>query len=191
MKIPTVFTLSAALALSLFPLHLMASPSANPPESLAPLIDAISKRLEIADDVALSKWHSGKPVQDTDRERQVITNVTLQAEDFKLPRDDVRQFFAAQIEANKMVQYARLAQWHANGAAPANSAQSLANDIRSRLDTLQPTLLKSYAAFFPYRQNIACPAWLSAESEKRTSDPVIATALVRAAEGLCLTNQKS
>lgn len=38
-----------------------------------PLLQAISERLSIADQVALSKWDSGKAVEDPPRERQVIS----------------------------------------------------------------------------------------------------------------------
>ncbi len=180
----------AFLTLTLLPLHLMAAPAAPTPAALTPLIKAISQRLEIANDVALSKWYSGKPVQDTDRERQVIASATAKAGDFRLSRDDASQFFAAQIEANKMVQYARLAQWHATGTAPANPAQSLGSDIRSRLDTLQPILLTSYAAFSPHRRDVACPDWVSAASELQATDPVMSSALARAVGDLCIPRKK-
>lgn len=180
-------TAGALVALIILPMNLMAATSNQPPESLTVLMDAINQRLEIANEVALSKWHSGKPVQDSDRERQVIANAALQAGEHRLSREDIRHFFAAQIEAGKMVQYARLAQWHATGTAPAEPAQGLAKNLRGQMDASQPVLLASYAAFFNYRKDAACPTWVMTISERTTTDPIMKTALTRAVGELCIT----
>lgn len=162
-----------------------AAPSPAPP-ALRPLIEAMSERLDIANDVAQSKFYSGKPVQDTERERQVIANAESQAAAYKLDKDDVRPFMTAQIEANKMVQYARIAHWHATNQAPEQPTASLTTGIRTRLDTLQPVLMERYAAFLPYRQDDACPRWVQAEIQRQASDPILVTALQRAAGDLCI-----
>ena len=51
-----------------------ASALAAPP-TLEPLLNSIAERLEIADQVALSKWDSKKPVEDKKREQEVIASV--------------------------------------------------------------------------------------------------------------------
>ncbi|TDV60588.1 chorismate mutase [Pseudomonas sp. LP_7_YM] len=167
-----------------------AASSSPAPAALSPLIEAMGQRLAIANDVAQSKFYSGKPVQDTERERQVIANAQAQAAAYKLDKSDVRLFMTAQIEANKMVQYARLAQWHADAQPPEQPSTSLTTGIRTRLDTLQPVLMEKYAAFVPYRKDPACQRWVQADIERQTADPTLVTALQRAASNLCATTNK-
>jgi chorismate mutase len=161
------------------------------PAALRPLIEAVGQRTEIANDVALSKWYSGKPVQDSEREQQVILNAENQANSYGLAKDDVRRFMTAQIEANKMVQYARIAQWHGNGQVPARPDASVLQGIRVRLDTLQPVMMQKYAAFMPLSQDKACPGWVQAEIHRHTSDPIIVTAMQKATEGLCSARDRT
>jgi chorismate mutase len=69
----------AALALALPSLPLQAA-NAKPtpaPDALTPLFIKIKQRIDIGEEVALSTWYSGKPMQDTDRERQVIADATF------------------------------------------------------------------------------------------------------------------
>jgi len=177
-----------ALVLSLLHLHAAHAASAPAPEELTSLITTIKQRIEIGEEVALSKWYSGKPVHDGDRERQVIANATSRAGEYRLGKDDVHRFMSAQIEANKMLQYARLAQWHAVGIAPQKAAANLAQDIRARLDNLQPELLTAYAAFARYSRDVQCPAWTKSVTEQQATDPVVATAMLRAASDLCTSS---
>jgi chorismate mutase len=86
--------------------HAAPSPA---PDALQPLLATINERLNIADQVALTKWDSGKPIQDTAREAQVIANARKQAVQQKLDPDEAAELIAAQIEANKLVQYGLLA----------------------------------------------------------------------------------
>jgi chorismate mutase len=180
---PSLATLFAALPLLA---SCTTTASNHPaPAALRPLIEAIGQRTDIANEVALSKWYSGKPVQDSEREQQVIINAEGQAGSFGLTKDDVRQFMTAQIEANKMVQYARLGQWHEHGQVPARPDASVLQGIRVRLDTLQPVMMQQYAAFIPWRQDATCPSWVDAEIHRHTSDPIIVTAMQRATQDLC------
>ena len=155
------------------------------PDALRPLIEAMNQRLDIANDVAQSKFYSGKPVQDSEREQLVIANAETQAATYALDKADVRQFMTAQIEANKMVQYARIAQWHAT-QPPAKPTDNLTTGIRARLDTLQPLMMQKYAAFQPYRNDSACLGWVQIEIQHQTTDPITAKALQRAAADLCV-----
>lgn len=51
-----------------------ASTPSPAPDSLQPLLVTMNERLIIADLVALTKWDSGKPIQDSTREALVIAN---------------------------------------------------------------------------------------------------------------------
>lgn len=117
----------------------------------------------------------------------MIQNAESRAGEFKLAPDDVRDFMNAQMEANKMVQSARIEQWRESGHSPETPDSSLTDGIRGRLDTLLPVLMQSYSAFQPYRSDAKCSAWVQSEIHRQASDPVIVTALQRAAGDLCRT----
>ncbi|MHC8287485.1 chorismate mutase [Pseudomonas sp. XS1P51] len=166
-----------------------ASTPSPAPDSLQPLLVTMNERLNIADLVALTKWDSGKPIQDSAREAQVITNARKMAVDRKLNPDEVAELIAAQIEANKLVQYGLLAQWHAAGKAPDMPRPDLANQIRPRLDELQNRLLQQYAAFAPYRNDPECANWLATTRAGLIKDGLHGQALIRATGELCVIDR--
>src|ERR1700761_1052799 len=74
--------------------------------SLRALVETSEQRLQIARKVALAKWYSKTPVEDPFREALVIAKAAKDASTAGLPPIQAEQFFKAQIEANKLVQYA-------------------------------------------------------------------------------------
>ncbi|WP_434654000.1 chorismate mutase [Pseudomonas sp. R3-56] len=159
----------------------------NAPEALTPLLNAIGERLAIADQVALSKWDSGKPVEDRQREREVIAAAVAQAPTYKLTGETVEAFFAAQIEANKLVQYINLSDWALDGKAPDLPRPDLVGEIRPKLDRLQKRLLQQLADFAPYRTDPQCPQWLARATHHNKQHPIHRLALIRATGGLCIS----
>src|SRR5215468_8970062 len=89
-------------------------------DQLQPLVEITAQRLVIAEQVALAKWDSGAPVEDVSREAQVISDATKKGEARGLDQVSVLDFFKAQIEASKLVQYSSLAEWSRVGTAPAH-----------------------------------------------------------------------
>lgn len=160
--------------------------AATPAETLKPLVQTLNERLNIGDLVALTKWDSGKPIQDSPREAQVIANARTLATEHQLDPEDVAQLLAAQMEANKLVQYGLLAQWQAAGAAPDTPRPDLGKQIRPRLDQLQTRLLQQYADFAPYRHDADCPKWLVNARNGLTEDALHQLALTRATGELCI-----
>lgn len=156
------------------------------PASMKQLLATLNERLNIGDAVALTKWDSGKPIQDSPREAQVIANARTLAAENKLDPDDVEQLIAAQMEANKLVQYGLLAQWQAAGAAPETPRPDLGRQIRPRLDELQKHLLQQYAEFAPYRRDPNCPSWLANVRSGLAADALHDLALIRASGELCI-----
>lgn len=183
MRRPLIASLSFLTCLACS--HAFAAASAPTPATLEPLLQAISERLTIADQVALSKWDTGQAVEDPPRELQVITNAQARAPEFSLHPEDVQRLFRAQIEANKRVQNSLHAQWRADGRAPDTARQSLTKDIRPRLDRLQTELLKAYADFQPLRESPDCASTLNAGLKHHLSDPIHDQALVLATADLC------
>lgn len=179
------------LTASLLALLATSAHAAAPGETLKPLLETLNERLNIGDLVALTKWDSGKPIQDSPREAQVIANARALAAEHKLDPEDVAQLIAAQMEANKLVQYGLLAQWQAAGTAPDTPRPDLGKQIRPRLDELQNRLLQQYAEFMPYRHDANCPAWLAKARSGLTHDALHELALTRATGELCVRAAKS
>jgi chorismate mutase len=105
--------------------------------NLQPLMETSAQRLVIAEQVALAKWYSGAPVEDTAREGQVLAGVIQAGESRGLHPAAVADFFKGQIEANKLVQYSLLAEWRRAGKAPDHTPVNLADTIRPDLDELE------------------------------------------------------
>lgn len=181
--------LISCATLGLFVASAQAATPSPAPEALKPLLVTLNERLNIGDLVALSKWDSGKPIQDSTREAQVIFDVRAQAVYRKLDQDAISQFVTAQMEANKLVQYGLLAEWQAAGKAPDTPRPDLAKQIRPRLDELQNRLLQQYADFQPYRQDPHCADWLTEARAHLTHDRLHELALIRATGELCTAGQ--
>lgn len=178
------------LTCALLGLSVGAAQAAAPmPDSLQPLLATMNERLNIADLVALTKWDSGKPIQDSAREAQVIASARKLAVARKLDPDDVAELIAAQIEANKLVQYGLIAQWHAAGKAPDTPRPDLAKQIRPQLDELQNRLLQQYARFAPYRTDPNCQDWLAKARSSLIKNPLHGQALIRATGELCIADR--
>ncbi|TWI49300.1 chorismate mutase [Pseudomonas duriflava] len=152
------------------------------------LLDKINERVAIADQVALSKWDSGKPVFDAQREADVLVRVGSQASAHGLLSDDARRFFTDQIEANKWVQYGLLAQWHMANQAPDTTRPDLAS-LRQRLDRLQGELLNALRQAEPIRHREECPhaaaAAIDAYATAHSLDSLHRLALVRGMANVC------
>ena len=166
-------------------LLLISANASAAPATLAPLLNSIAERLEIADQVALSKWDSHKPVEDKKREQEVIASVVAQAPSYTLAPAAVEQFFAAQIEANKLVQYTHLSDWQFQGKAPDDPRPDLVKQIRPQLDELQKRLLQQLADFTPQRTDPQCPQWLAEAVHEPLNDPLRQLAMIRATAELC------
>jgi chorismate mutase len=108
--------------------------------SLDGLTELVVQRLLIGDDVAASKYFSGKPVDDPVREEQILESVRASAVQLGIDPGSTAAFFRAQIEASKVVQRGLLADWAAHpDKAPATGPDL--NVIREKLDTLTTQLL--------------------------------------------------
>jgi chorismate mutase len=125
-------------------------------DHLQRLVGASAQRLVIAEQVALAKWDSGTPVEDTSREAQVIASAIREGESRGLDQASVSNFFRAQIEANKLVQYSLLAEWRRVGKVPNHTPVNLANTIRPQLDQVQTTLIAELAETVVIRANASC-----------------------------------
>jgi chorismate mutase len=143
--------------------------AAAPSENFSRLINLTVNRLHVAREVALTKWDTHKPIEDSERESVVISAAATQAAAAEVPRQLATHFFADQIEANKLVQYGLPAQWHRKGEAPAEQRASLTNDIRPELDRLQGEFIRELAATDELRAKPDCAARLSQATQAYSS----------------------
>lgn len=119
------------------------------PDPLDNLLGLIDQRLALADDVARSKWNSGAPVEDLAREQEIVDAIGIDARKYGLDSGLAKTFFQAQIDASKIVQNARLAEWRAAQLPKFANAPDLQRDIRPQLDRLTPALLEALAHALP------------------------------------------
>ncbi|MFF0269809.1 gamma subclass chorismate mutase AroQ [Kribbella sp. NPDC004536] len=109
-------------------------------EQLGGLTELVVQRILIGDDVAASKYFSGKPVDDPVREQQILTSVRASALQLGIDPDETAAFFQAQIDASKVVQRGLLAYWAAHPDKAPTSGPDL-TVIRAKLDALTTQLL--------------------------------------------------
>src|ERR1700730_559034 len=127
-------------------------------DRLQPLVETSAHRLLIAEQVALAKWDSGAAVEDLPREAEVVTGAVRDGVSSGLDPTSVSNFFKAQIEANKVIQYSLLADWRRAGRAPAHAPIDLAATIRPELDLVQTALIADLADTIAIRASTTCLA---------------------------------
>jgi len=116
------------------------------------LLELIKERLDVAPDVARTKWNTKAPIEDLPREQQIIDGVGRRAPDNGLDARVAESFFRAQIEASKIVQNALHADWTAKNQPPFSTVADLGKDIRPVLDRLTPAMMRALADALPVLQ---------------------------------------
>jgi chorismate mutase len=164
----------------------------NAVEQLPPLVATTAHRLMIGEQVALAKWDSGKPVEDAPREAQVILGAVKDGVAKGLDEASVSNFFNAQIEANKFVQYALLGDWYRVGKAPDHAPVDLVKNIRPKLDEVQKSMIAELVDTIEIRKSKTCHADMAKAVSKYISThaqgggPINAATLDRALAGACM-----
>jgi chorismate mutase len=104
----------------------------------------------------------------------------------------VSNFFKAQIEANKIVQYALLADWYRAGKAPDHAPVDLVKEIRPQLDEVQKSLIAELMDTVSVRASKTCRADVAkavgkyVSTHSHGSSPIDAATLDRALAGACI-----
>ena len=159
-------------------------------DRLEPLVRTTAQRLIIAEQVALAKWDSGAPVEDATREGQVIVSATKAGQSRGLVPTSVSNFFRAQIEANKLVQYSLLAEWRRVGKAPDHTPVDLASTIRLQLDQVDKALIAELEESTAVRASASCRIEIAKAAGRYVSahslGPIVAIALDRALATACV-----
>jgi chorismate mutase len=163
----------------------------NAVEQLQPLVETTAHRLMIGEQVALAKWDSGKAVEDAPREAQVLLDTMKDGAAKGLDEASVSNFFNAQIEANKFVQYALLADWYRAGKAPEHAPVDLLKVIRPQLDEVQKSLIAELVDTAAVRRSKTCHADVAkavgkyVSTHAHGSGPITAATLDRSLAGAC------
>ncbi|QOD43985.1 gamma subclass chorismate mutase AroQ [Clavibacter zhangzhiyongii] len=157
----------ALLATSAFAVSLAALLGAAAPAQACPrdpaeqravtaVASAALDRLEIADDVAASKWLSGKAVADPAREQAVIDATVAAAEADGVDPVAAERIMRAQIEASKQVQVALIARWHAHLEEAPTTAPDLTTSVRPRINAVDARLVPAVGAAHDALDDRAC-----------------------------------
>ena len=160
-------------------------------DQLQPLVETTAERLVIAEQVALAKWDNGTAVEDAPREAEVMTRAISAGESSGLDQALVSNFFRAQIEANKLVQYALLAEWRRLGKAPDHAPVDLAKTIRPKLDEVQTALIVELAETAGIRARASCRTDIAnavgqyVTAHRNDFNPLRAIAMDRAMAAAC------
>lgn len=112
-------------------------PPANP--ALDHLLAKMNERLALMEKVAATKFRKGLPAADKSREETMLRAIEAKARDSDLPPTVVRWFFAAQIEAAKLVQENYFRHWKEAGEPPADNGDIF--ELRQRIDQLNDELI--------------------------------------------------
>ncbi|WP_405056661.1 gamma subclass chorismate mutase AroQ [Kribbella sp. NBC_01505] len=119
------------------------------------LTDLVVRRINVGDDVAASKFFSGKPVDDPVREQQILVSVRASAVRLGIDPDETAAFFQAQIDASKVVQRGLLAHWAAHPASAPTTGPDL-DAVRKQLDQLTVDLLAELVTVDHLRSGPRC-----------------------------------
>lgn len=111
------------------------------------LAGLIAERLQVAPDVAWSKYLSDDPVHDPERETELLKSLTEQAEPHGLGSAFVESLFDAQFRASRQWQRLRIEDWRRGEELPAGEAPDLREDIRPQLNRISVELMEVLAPF--------------------------------------------
>jgi chorismate mutase len=171
----------------------VATAATDPMQSL---VQTAAQRLHIAEKVALAKRYSGARVEDASREAEVIQKAVKDAKSMGLDPTEVEEFFKAQIEANKLIQYSLLANWQREGRAPVHAPVDLVKEIRPQLDEIETRLIQELKQSTGARAAKTCPVDVAKavgeylDSRNLRADSREGVALDRAMASACIRSSE-
>jgi chorismate mutase-like protein len=119
------------------------------PWGLEPLRRLIDERLQLSNDIAQYKWNHGLPVEDAEREAEILANLATQAGSMGLPSAWVEAFFRAQMAASRTVQQELFNGWEILKRGPFPDAPDLATVTRPKLDRINVEMMHALADSYP------------------------------------------
>jgi chorismate mutase len=113
------------------------------------LLGLIGERLDVAPEVARTKWNTRAPIDDPLREERVLETAVKAATEYGLDPHVAKAFFRGQIEASKVVQRALHAEWTDGSQSAFANVADLGVEIRPVLDRLTPAMLRALVEALP------------------------------------------
>lgn len=105
------------------------------------LLLLIQKRLSIMHEVARAKWNQKAPIEDKEREQQILATLVEQSRQYGLDGQFVAKFFQAQIDAAKAIQNMDFALWQSQEKGPFEQVFSLKDHLRLYIDEINQDML--------------------------------------------------
>jgi chorismate mutase len=144
------------------------------------LLGLMRQRLALMHEVARWKWNSGKSIADPARERDLLNHVIASGWEKGLSPKLVHPFFAAQIEAGKLVQQADFEHWRAEKQGKLPEAKDLAA-MRGQIDALNNRFIDALAAISPLLSQFTVQETLDRRAERIVAGAGIDSAVRNAA----------
>jgi len=115
-------------------------------EKLQRLRAVMTERLVIMEQIARTKWNAGLPVEDRNREAEILEKTTAMAVGEGLDPELATRVVRAQIEAAKIVQNALFERWRKAAAGKLAGAPSLTATLRPEVSRLSRELIAALIA---------------------------------------------
>lgn len=184
---------AGAIAIAMVPLAwALEATGPDSSQSFSRLVALSAVRLDLSRQVALTKWDTRQSVADPPgdpREQEVIAAASGEAGALGLSGDLAPVFFADQIEASKLVQFALMAGWRREGRAPAERRADLRSELRPALDRLRPQFIDELIATRSLRERPDCRERLADATalhvDAHRLSPLFAIALDRGLARVC------
>jgi len=113
-----------------------------PGDDLEALVALMGERLKLMPDVARYKWNNHLAIEDLPREKAILDELVVQATQAGVPEETARKFFAAQMDAAKLVQQGLTSKWRDADQGEIPDVPDLKADIRPALDAMTPKMLE-------------------------------------------------
>jgi cyclohexadienyl dehydratase len=126
----------------------------TPPTYSDPAVEVVrvaqlmAERLRLMPEVAAWKWVHHLPVQDVQREQQVLQATVRRAQQLGIEPLAAQRVFALQIELARQLQQASIEHWRNSGTTP-SELRSLDTQLRPALDELGTRLLQAMYLALP------------------------------------------
>jgi chorismate mutase-like protein len=112
-------------------------------------------------EVARAKWNTQAPIEDAPREQALLQSLRDRATALGVPATTVDRFFAAQIEAAKVLQHELFARWRQQRQGQFVGAADLARDIRPEIDRVTSRMLEQVALLVGNNSRLPAASTLS------------------------------
>lgn len=110
-------------------------------DAVATLVGLTKERLELGEQVAAAKYWSGQPIEDLEREAQVLRDVARRCAEIGLDPEVGTTYFRTQMEAGKRLQRRLHAMWRERPESRPDFSRDLSEELRPRLDRLTDDIL--------------------------------------------------